>query len=134
MMIPNPIEADEERTRTGRAWLPEDPRDLSRWGWSASRYSLEALQAAGHDHELPEHVDSDKSVHVHIDSQTMGVGGYDSWSPNVDAACQVIPQGMAASSGITTRVLLLPLTDQQSELKIYQAYKRGDFLQRDDTV
>lgn len=59
------------------------------WGFSASRYSLEALDAATHDHEL--RADPDGRVHVHFDCRTMGLGGYDSWSPNVDEAFLVAP-------------------------------------------
>jgi len=54
----------------------------SGWGFSASSYSQEALDSTTHDHELIP--DEDRRVHVHVDSYTMGVGGYDSWSPNVD--------------------------------------------------
>lgn len=34
-----------------------------------------------HDYQLEE--ESNRQVHVHVDSYTMGLGGYDSWSPNV---------------------------------------------------
>ena len=54
----------------------------SGWGFSASRFSLESLDGTTHDHELLP--DEDRRVHVHFDSYSMGVGGYDSWSPNVD--------------------------------------------------
>jgi len=60
------------------------------WGFSASRYSLEALESTAHDHELLP--DPDGRLHVHLDSRTMGLGGYDSWSPNVDEGFLVQPQ------------------------------------------
>jgi hypothetical protein len=50
------------------------------WGWSASHHSLESLEATRHDHELPG--DSER-IHLHLDRAMMGLGGYDSWSPNV---------------------------------------------------
>lgn len=66
------------------------------WGFSASLHSLEDLEQATHDHELlPSNSSSTRSdgrVHVHFDSRTMGLGGYDSWSPNVDEAFLVLPQ------------------------------------------
>ena len=43
------------------------------------RYSLAALSAASHEHELV----PDSSVHVHLDVAHMGLGGDDSWSPSV---------------------------------------------------
>lgn len=55
----------------------------SGWGFSASRYSLEALERTPHDFELQE--DADRRVHVHLDSHMMGLGGFDSWSPNVES-------------------------------------------------
>lgn len=58
-------------------------RRSSGWGFSASRYSLEALERTQHDFELQE--DADRRVHVHLDSHMMGVGGFDSWSPNVES-------------------------------------------------
>jgi hypothetical protein len=57
------------------------------YGFSVSRYSLEELDKKEHDSELEP--TADQRVFVHIDSRTMGVGGYDSWSPNVDADCTI---------------------------------------------
>lgn len=117
-MFPSPRDMDAKRAA---GILTDDPRDLRQWGWSASRHSLEALQAAGHEHELFEHLDG--CVHVHLDSRTMGVGGYDSWSPNVEQSSLVLPDGNPYS----TRVLLLPIEAQQSEVEIYEGFKRGDY-------
>lgn len=61
------------------------------WGWSASRYSMEKLTSCAHNHEL--HPDSDGAVHIHLDRAMMGLGGYDSWSPNVAPEC-VTPVGV----------------------------------------
>lgn len=46
--------------------------------FAASEYSQSQLAAAKHTNDL---IESDV-VHVHIDHQHMGVGGYDSWSPS----------------------------------------------------
>jgi hypothetical protein len=43
------------------------------------RYSLAALSAARHEHELV----PGRRVHVHLDAAHMGLGGDDSWSPSV---------------------------------------------------
>ncbi|RYH32345.1 hypothetical protein EON65_00770 [archaeon] len=51
------------------------------YGFNASRYSMAQLIEAKHDHEL---LADDTYVYVNIDSRMMGIGGYDSWSPNVD--------------------------------------------------
>ena len=51
------------------------------WGWSASRFSLETLESTSHNHELE--ADPNGQIHVHLDRRMMGLGGYDSWSPNV---------------------------------------------------
>ena len=53
------------------------------WGWSMSRYSLETLESTRHNHELEE--DHHQGIHLHVDRAMMGLGGYDSWSPNVDS-------------------------------------------------
>lgn len=45
---------------------------------SVSPFSADALTEAKHDAELRP---SDDSVHVHLDTQHMGVGGHDSWTP-----------------------------------------------------
>lgn len=74
------------------------------WGFSASVYSLEMLDATTHNHELLPA--SDRRVHVHIDRLTMGLGGYDSWSPNVDDDFLVQPQ-------------LPPLTLRQTTMPAY---------------
>lgn len=60
-----------------------------RHGFNASRYSMEQLDQCKHDFELQ----PEKMVHVQLDSRTMGVGGYDSWSPNVDQEYLVRPDG-----------------------------------------
>ena len=46
---------------------PTRDRDVTGWGWSASPYSLEMLEASKHVHELR----SDDKFHVHVDSQSM---------------------------------------------------------------
>lgn len=69
--------------------ITSDARAVHGWGFSVSPYSMESLDATAHDHELTP--DRDGRVHVHFDSRTMGLGGYDSWSPNVDEAFVVSP-------------------------------------------
>ena len=61
-------------------------------GFSANMYSLEELEAASHDFELRDSSVSD--VHVHVDGFMMGVGGYDSWTPNVDSEFLFQPDGL----------------------------------------
>lgn len=77
------------------------------WSWSASRYSLEKLEKCRHDYELTEvqqqHQSADttqpqteqepssSSVYVHVDRYMSGVGGYDSWSPNINEQYMVYP-------------------------------------------
>lgn len=78
--------------------LPGDVDTLERYyhthvqgyGFSASRYSIAQLIEARHDHEL---VADDSCVYVNFDSRMMGIGGYDSWSPNVDDEFLIKPAG-----------------------------------------
>lgn len=51
------------------------------WGWSASKYSLEHVEACTHNFRLLR--DPDGDTHIILDRYCMGLGGYDSWSPNV---------------------------------------------------
>ena len=82
--------------------IPRSGHDVSGWGFSASQYSLEVLDACSHNHDLDEeqiaaNKDQINHTYVHVDSKHMGVGGYDSWSPNVDQLYQI-------RSGTTTHV------------------------------
>lgn len=52
------------------------------WGWNTSRYSIETLESTRHNYELEN--DPNNQIHFHIDRVMMGLGGYDSWSPNVE--------------------------------------------------
>lgn len=54
--------------------------DVTGWGFNVSRFSLEMLQSSNHNHELI----PDGQTHIHFDWASMGLGGYDSWSPNVE--------------------------------------------------
>ena len=58
------------------------------YGFSVSRYGLEQLDRSSHEHLLRS---AHNSVYVHVDCAHMGVGGYDSWSPNVDYEYQISP-------------------------------------------
>lgn len=51
------------------------------YSWSASPYSLEMLDSTLHEHDLPALMDG--NTYVHLDRAMTGVGGYDSWSPNI---------------------------------------------------
>jgi hypothetical protein len=98
----------------------DETRDVLGWGWSASVYSLEALEAAEHDHELRQ--DADGKIHVHVDSQTMGVGGYDSWSPNVEKD-KLIETG----EKLNTSALLIPLVQSDVGADVYVDFLQGKF-------
>jgi hypothetical protein len=73
------------------------------FGWSASHFSMEALDTTTHDFELQE--EQDGRIHVHVDSRTMGVGGVDSWTPHLDEEFKVLP-----GRELETRVLFVPLS------------------------
>jgi hypothetical protein len=73
------------------------------YGFNVSRYSLEQLSQKRHDYELEE--DEDEAIHVHLDYRTMGVGGYDSWTPNVDKDYLIQPNGYP----MTASFRLIPL-------------------------
>eukprot|EP01031_Cornospumella_fuschlensis_P040007 gene40007-48743_t len=60
------------------------------YGFNASRFSMSQLIEAKHDHEL---VADASCVYVNFDSRMMGIGGYDSWSPNVDDEFLIKPGG-----------------------------------------
>lgn len=66
------------------------------YGFSVSKYSLEELDTKKHNHELS--ADAQNSVHVHIDSKMMGIGGYDSWTPNVDEEYLINHRGKKLST------------------------------------
>lgn len=53
--------------------------------FSLSRYSQAELAAARHQYELSE----EDGVYLHIDTEHMGVGGDDSWSPSVHPEYQI---------------------------------------------
>jgi hypothetical protein len=97
-----------------------DGRDVTGWGWNASVFSLEALETAEHDHELRQ--DADGKIHVHLDSRTMGVGGYDSWSPNVDKD-KLVESG----EKMHTSALLIPLLSSENGVDKYLDFLNGTF-------
>lgn len=66
------------------------PEQCEGYGFNASKFPLEDLATARHQEEL---VVDPAAVHVHVDSRSMGVGGYDSWSPNVDEEFLIKPAG-----------------------------------------
>lgn len=66
-------------------------QDVTGYGFNISPYSLETLDRCTHNYELEQY--KSDSNYVHVDSRTMGVGGYDSWSPNVDEEFMILPMG-----------------------------------------
>lgn len=50
---------------------------------SVSLHSASELHKAGRTVDLPERTSSDHPVFVHLDHRSMGVGGDNSWYPNV---------------------------------------------------
>ena len=81
-------------------------KSVKRWGFSASRHSLEQLEAAAHEHELEP---SAEGIHVHVDSRSMGTGGFDSWSPNVESRYHV--RAAAGDSPFVTSVVMIPIAN-----------------------
>jgi len=61
--------------------------------FSASRFSLEELFRATHNHLL--RADPGGRLHVHLDAAHMGVGGDDSWSPSVHEPYLLPPRAYA---------------------------------------
>ena len=62
---------------------------------------MESLDSTTHDFQLEE--EEDGRIHVHVDSRTMGITGYDSWTPHLSKEFQ-IPSG----EEYQTRILLVP--------------------------
>jgi hypothetical protein len=89
--------------------------DATRWGWNASRYSTEMLHQSKHEHELIP--DRDK-IHIHFDRFMMGIGGYDSWTPNVQPEF-VIDEHVP----ITTKFMLLPVLEQNDLHDLYVSHR-----------
>ena len=69
----NGLRCEVERLEVGPVRVSGD------FAFNVSRYSMDQLMRAQHDHELIE----ESALHVHIDGHHMGVGGDDSWSPSV---------------------------------------------------
>jgi len=86
-----------------------DKRDVRGWGWNASRYSISELASCDHDHDLRGHADG--RVYLNVDSKSMGVGGYDSWTPNVANGYLI------SSEEHTSSLLLLPLLPSEDDYK-----------------
>lgn len=79
--------------------IVEEGGDYENWGWSASHFSTENLSRHSHDHELQ---DATGSVYFHMDSIMMGVGGFDSWSANVE------PEFLVGTGPIRTNIRISP--------------------------
>ena len=111
-IIPNPIQPTITSKRID---------SITEYGFNASRYSLETLEHANHNHELRQ--DDDGKIHIHIDSKTMGVGGYDSWSPNVDSSALI-----RSGELIETSILLLKLDNNSNPIDLYNDFKLGVYI------
>jgi beta-galactosidase len=60
---------------------------------SVQHHSLEDLESSSHEYQLQEATSKgDGSIHVHVDHMHMGVGGDDSWTPNVHSEF-LVPTG-----------------------------------------
>ncbi len=81
-MFPRWIIFHDDVTQRAVRVIPHASEDDGDFGFSASYYSAEILESCTHDYELEP--DVEKNVYVHLDRRMMGVGGYDSWSPNVE--------------------------------------------------
>ena len=108
-VIPNPKQPNDNCKRVD---------SITGYGFNASIYSLETLEKANHNYEL--HPDADGKVHIHIDSKTMGVGGYDSWSPNVDSNALI-----KSGEKIETSFLLIMKNPYNNNVDLYNDFKLG---------
>lgn len=96
----------------------EDRADGARgWGFNVSKYSLEMLESCTHNHELVS--DEDDKLHVHVDRKHMGVGGYDSWSPNVDNEFLVNNGGELT---LEMGVMFAPLYEEERGAHVYNMF------------
>jgi beta-galactosidase len=114
MVIPNAdhvADSDEDSESS-------EPRG---WGFNASYFSMDEYADRLHDYELMP--SSDHRVYVHVDSKMMGVGGYDSWTPNVD------PDYLIQGRSITTSIILKLLDHGESKSEYYNAVKAGKYHQ-----
>mmetsp|Transcript_35185 Transcript_35185/g.35827 ORF Transcript_35185/g.35827 Transcript_35185/m.35827 type:complete len:1262 (+) Transcript_35185:57-3842(+) len=103
MMLPAVMQVDENNRVKGI--------DAKGWGFSASRYTTEMLHKTLHEHEL---VPDSQSIDVHLDSKMMGLGGYDSWTPNVDHD-YLIETGVSYH----TNFILVPIFEQDDLHEMY---------------
>lgn len=83
--------------------------DISGYGFSVSPYSIEILEKCQHEYELvkaSQEAQQDGNTYVHVDMRTMGVGGVDSWTRNVESPYVIVPNG----EPLLTELRLLPLS------------------------
>jgi hypothetical protein len=78
--------------------VPHLSQDDGDFGWSASYYSTETLEGTSHNHKLQ--ADPAHNIYVHLDRRMQGVGGYDSWSPNVEPEF-IIKRGRSIKTDVT---------------------------------
>lgn len=103
-------------TNIDKDLMREDPTG---WGFNASFYSLDDLCDKTHDFELQSH----GNIYVNIDCKSMGVGGYDSWTPNVESEYLIDD----IDKPIEMSVLLKPINHGQSKSLIYNQIKIGKY-------
>ncbi len=95
------------------------------WGWSASQFSLESFNGPDtlHDHQL--RPDDNGQIHVHVDSASMGLGGYDSWSPNVlDEYLLHTAETFAVDVTLVTMSTIATLEGSTSDSAIKSTYSK----------
>ena len=84
--------------------LFDNIRDLSGWSFSVSEHSLERLDQCKHNSEL--YTPASDKVYVHVDARMSGLGGYDSWTPNIAEEHLVVPR-----KDMEVQVLLIPIPE-----------------------
>ena len=105
--------------------------------WSVLPYSLDTLVTAKHAHDLPQHHQERKEsmkkremklikdsndqeiIYFHLDARMMGLGGYDSWTPNVPWKYLVHPLGSHPDDPPTGQLsfCISPATSESPALK-----------------
>jgi hypothetical protein len=99
---------------------------LRTWGWSASSYSLEHLINAKHDHNLRNATKNNEDIYIHLDSHTMGLGGVDSWTPNVPEEYLISPMSKEIDKILRINFLMIPLNNQRKAAVVYDEYKNRE--------
>ena len=81
----------------------------------ASRHSLEQLDAAMNTCDVLEGDQDQKSVHFHLDEKSMGIGGDNSWLPNV------LDQYLVSAEDTEMMLVLAPVLNENDLWKTLSA-------------